>query len=211
MFTGIITHLGTIAAIEPRGENKRLRIAVPPDFMLGVAQGDSIAVSGICLTALGLTADSFAADVSLETLRRTTLSDRQAGDPLNLERSLRLGDKLGGHLVMGHVDAVGRIAGIEPHGDAVRYRIAVPPELAPLIAHKGSVAVDGISLTPVAADRSGFEVWIIPETLRRTTLGQRRVGEGVNLEVDILSRYVARQLAARAEGLTVEGLRAKGF
>lgn len=211
MFTGIIQHRGRIERLESRGANARLVLSVPAEFMRGVEPGDSIACDGICLTALLPTATGFAADVSLETLRRTTLGQRRAGDQMNLEQSLRLGDKLGGHLVTGHVDAVGRLLQRTSHGESVQMRFALPPDLAPLIAHKGSVAVDGISLTPTDVTREHFDVWLIRETLSRTSLGGLQPGGLVNLEADLLSRYVARQLALSGSGLSAAGLEAAGW
>ena len=214
MFTGIITHQGTIGAIMPKGPGSTIRIDVPEGFMDGVDRGDSIAVSGVCLTAVDLLPNAFTVDVSLETLRRSTLGDRTTGARVNLERSLRLGDKMGGHLVMGHVDGVGHIDSIDPQGESSRYRFRMPAELAKYIAHKGSVAIDGISLTPTDATNETFDVWLIPETLRVTTLGEMGPGDAVNLEIDVLSRYVARQLGFAngvSDGVTMEQLAREGF
>lgn len=197
MFTGIITHCGTLTFRDDREGNARFVIATPPDFLEGAGPGDSIACDGVCLTAVELTPTSFAVDVSPETLRLTTLGARAIGARLNLERSLRLGDSLGGHLVLGHVDGMGAISSIEPHGESVRYVLELPAPLAPLVASKGCLAVDGISLTPTDVTATTCDLWIIPETLRRTTLGEKQGGDPVNLEVDLLSRYVARQLALR--------------
>jgi riboflavin synthase len=211
MFTGIITHRGTISRMVRKGDNARLVIDAPSDFMALVGRGDSIACSGICLTAVDLTAKSFGVDVSLETLRRTTLGERKTGDLLNLEGSLRLGDKLGGHLVMGHVDGIGTLVTRVTHGESVMMRFSLPIELAPLVAHKGCVAVDGISLTPTDVTRETFDVWVIPETLRRTSLGDIAVGGKVNLEADLLSRYVARQLGFGQTAITEASLLAAGW
>lgn len=211
MFTGIITHRGTITRLDRRGDNARLVIGAPGDFMALVSRGDSIACSGVCLTAVELTPESFGVDVSLETLRRSTLGERKTGDLLNLEGSLRLGDKLGGHLVMGHVDGLGTLVTRVTHGESVMMRFSLPSDLAPLVAHKGSVAVDGISLTPTDVTSDSFDVWVIPETLRRTSLGTLAVGGKVNLEADVLARYVARQLGFAESGVTEASLLAAGW
>jgi len=196
MFTGIVTHVGEIAAVRatPGGGRELLvRSALP---LAEIPLGASVAHSGICLTVVAREGDRHTVQVSPETLDRTTVGRWRVGDPVNLERSLRLGDELGGHLVFGHVDAVGEVAAVRPGGEYRHVEFTVPPALAPLLAVKGSVAVDGVSLTVnevAAAER--FAVTIIPHTLAHTTLGQRRVGDPVNLEADMLARYVARQLA----------------
>ncbi|MEE8534323.1 MAG: riboflavin synthase [Alphaproteobacteria bacterium] len=190
MFTGIVTDLGAVRSVEKRGDSRFL-VATGYD-MEGVAIGASIACSGACLTVVDKGPDWFATDVSAETLARTTLGDWGPGTRVNLERPLRAGDELGGHIVLGHVDGVGKIAGREPVGDSVRLEIAAPDSLARFIAEKGSIAVDGIALTVNRVAGARFEVNVIPHTLACTTLGAAALGARVNLEVDVLARYVAR-------------------
>ena len=198
MFTGIITDVGRISAVDDV-EGRRVRIATRLP-MREIAIGASIATAGICLSVVDKGDDWFMVQASGETLRRTTLGDWREGDGVNLERSLRIGDELGGHIVFGHVDAVGEVLALEPVGDSHRLEIGVPATLAPLIAVKGSVAVDGISLTVNQAGADRFVVNIIPHSWTHTNLAARAVGDGVNVEVDMLARYVARQLAVRAQG-----------
>jgi riboflavin synthase len=195
MFTGIITDVGRIAAVEPRGD-LRLRIACGYD-MEKVDLGASIACSGVCLTVVDKGPDWFAVDVSTETVSRTAPDVWTEGQRLNLERSLRLGDELGGHIVTGHVDGVGEVTAVEPVGDSRRIVIEAPPALARYIAGKGSIAVDGVSLTVNSVDGARFEINIIPHTADQTTLGDLAPGRGVNLEIDILARYLGRLLEAR--------------
>jgi len=195
LFTGIVTHIGRILSVE--GTDGRT-LTVAPGFDPGeVPIGASIAHSGVCLTVTGRETDRYRVFLSPETLARTTASGWRAGDLLNLERSLRLGDELGGHLVFGHVDAVGRLESVEPAGDSRILRFSLPPDLAPLVAVKGSIAVDGVSLTVNAVERGNFAVTVVPHTLEVTTLGRLAPGDPVNLEADMLARYVARQLAFR--------------
>lgn len=200
MFTGIITALGTLREVLPigGGHDMRLVIGVQPDFLKGAELGCSIACSGICLTAVELHADSFAVDASAETLSRTTMGSWKAGDRVNLERSLKLGDELGGHLVSGHVDAVGTVVSAIPENASVRWRFRVPRDIARLIAVKGSIAVDGVSLTVNEVDEESFGVNIIPHTTAVTSFGTLQPGDGVNIEIDTLARYVARLLEFRA-------------
>ena len=194
MFTGIVTHRGEVA--QKREMPGGLEFAILSNLPLAeLALGASIAHDGVCLTVVSMAERTHTVQASHETLARTTLGAWEPGRALNLERSLRLGDELGGHLVFGHVDAVGEIAAIAPDGDCHRLEIAVPPALAPMLAVKGSVAVDGISLTVNEAGRDRFAVTIIPHTWLHTTLRGRAVGDRVNLEADMLARYVARQLA----------------
>lgn len=194
MFTGIITHQGQILEVEDKDGGRRLVVRAEGLDLEKVAIGASVAHSGVCLTVAAKTADSYSVYASPETLARTTLGDWQQGDAINLEASLRLGDELGGHLVFGHVDGLGRIAAIEPDGESLRIAFEMPADLRPLVAVKGSVAVDGISLTVNEVTATGFAVMIIPHTRDVTTLRHRRVGDRVNLEADMLARYVARQL-----------------
>jgi riboflavin synthase len=197
MFTGIITDLGSVRSITQLGDT-RFEIATRYATS-SIAAGASIACSGVCLTVVetGEVGDGcgwFAVTVSAETLSCTTLGDWQVGTRVNLERALRLGDELGGHIVSGHVDGVGRIAAIQPEGDSRRFTFAAPPGLKRFIARKGSIAVDGISLTVNEAQGAEFGVNVIPHTLEWTNLGRARVGDRVNLEIDMLARYVARLL-----------------
>ncbi len=197
MFTGIVTHLGRLVSVA-EDDGRTLTVAVDFDTE-EVPIGASIAHDGVCLTVITREPGRYRVFVSPETLARTTAGDWKEGDLLNLERSLRIGDELGGHLVFGHVDAVGRVEAVEPAGDSRILRVSMPPDLAPLVAVKGSIAVDGVSLTVNAVDREQFTVMVIPHTLDATTLGRRRPGDRVNLEADMLARYVARQLAFRNE------------
>jgi riboflavin synthase len=197
MFTGIIEAIGTVWDFSRQDEGARVRIGAGA-LAEGLRLGDSVAVEGACLTVTALRGDGFSADLSVETLARTTLGRLRAGVRVNLERPLRLGDRLGGHLVSGHVDAVGQIAERVPQGDGEFIRIRFPREMGPLLVMKGSIAVDGISLTVAELSRDAFGVAIIPHTLQHTTLSDRRVGDPVNLETDLLGKHVARILALRA-------------
>jgi riboflavin synthase len=211
MFTGIVAELGEVAEIERRGDAARLTIRGSTD---DVSAGESIAVSGVCLTVTGILDGTFTADVMGETLDRSSLGALQPGAPVNLERSVRLADRLGGHLVQGHVDATGVIVSRSPaeHWDQVR--ISLPAAISRYVVHKGSIAVDGISLTvsalgPPAAEPATepgstggdtwFEVCLIPETLKRTTMGTRQPGDIVNLEVDVIAKYTERLLRSGEE------------
>lgn len=195
MFTGIIEELGTVAALERKEEAARL--AVSAEVVLAdLKVGNSIAVDGVCLTVVELRGKTFSADLSFETLQRTTLGELKGGDRVNLERPLRFGDQLGGHLVLGHVDGVGSIQEIEPSGNGFLFRFSYPPELEGLLVFKGSIAVDGISLTVADLHEGSFSVAIIPHTFRVTTLGVKKVGAKVNLEADVLGKYVRQQLQA---------------
>ncbi len=194
MFTGIVAELGEVAGIEQRGDAARLTIRGSTE---DVSPGESIAVNGVCLTVTGILDGTFTADVMGETLDRSGLGALTPGAPVNLERSVRLADRLGGHLVQGHVDATGTIISRSPaaHWDLVR--ISLPASISRYVVHKGSIAVDGISLTvsavgPPGNSESWFEVCLIPETLKRTTMGTRQPGETVNLEVDVIAKYVER-------------------
>lgn len=197
MFTGIITEVGTVAVHEPRGGDVRMVLAAERLDLARVAIGDSIAVNGVCLTAVELGPGHFAADISSETLARTTLGAIRLGDPVNLEPALRVGDPLGGHLVSGHVDGVGCVRGVSDEGRGQRWWFNAPPEVLRLVAWKGSIAVDGVSLTIAGLDDTGFAVALIPHTIDATTFRVRRAGDAVNLEVDMIARYVERLLATR--------------
>jgi riboflavin synthase len=195
MFTGIVTALGEVAAVAPigGGRDMRLRLLVPHGWLAGAETGASICCSGCCLTAVTLEEDAFEVEVSAETLSRTTLGGWGVGTRVNLERSLRMGDELGGHLVSGHVDAVGRVLSAAPENGSTRWVFSLPAPLAPFVAVKGSVAVDGVSLTVNEAGRDSFGVNVIPHTEAVTRFGALRPGDSVNLEIDMLARYVARQ------------------
>ena len=197
MFTGLIEGVGRVAALEPRGGDVRLRIAVGSLPFADVALGESIAVSGVCLTVIEFDADSFAADASTETLGLTTLGGMVVGQAVNLERAMRPTDRLGGHLVSGHVDGVGRVLSVHDDARAQRWRFAAPASLSKYIATKGSICVDGVSLTVNAVDDGGFDVALIPHTVSHTAFSSTRVGDPVNLEIDLVARYVERLLSAR--------------
>jgi riboflavin synthase len=196
MFTGIVTDIGELVA---RAAGRfTIRCGYAAD---SIAVGASIACDGACLTATTVATASggcnFTVDVSNETLSKTTLGEWQPGQRINLERALRAGDELGGHIVSGHVDAVARIAALRPDGQSRRIMVEVPPEFARFIASKGSVALDGISLTVNEVDQGGFGINVIPHTLTHTTLGGKKPGDRVNLEVDVFARYVARAMELR--------------
>ena len=217
MFTGIIQAIGEIAALEPKGEDLRLRVRTGKLDLTDVRLGDSIAVNGVCLTAVELPGDGFWADVSGETLARTTLGTLQVGSEVNLEKALTPTTRLGGHLVSGHVDGIGEVVERHSDGRSVRFTLQAPDELARYIAEKGSICVDGISLTVNAVTGSRFELNIVPHTLQETTMSGFGVGTRVNLEVDIIARYLERLLlgdnAARpeADGLSLAKLQESGF
>jgi len=202
MFTGIVTDVGTVRSAEQRGD---LRLVIETGYdMETVDLGASIACSGACLTVVDKGTDWFAVDVSGETRSKTAADHWREGARLNLERSLRLGDELGGHIVTGHVDAVGTIVGICPEGDSKRIGISVPRALGPMIAAKGSVALDGVSMTvnDVRDAEDGtthFSVNVIPHTAQHTTLGDLAQGRQLNVEIDVLARYIERMLVARAQ------------
>jgi riboflavin synthase len=192
-----------------------VRLRVSTRLPLGEArQGDSIAVDGTCLTVVGCAGDAFEVDAAVETLVRTTLGARGPGDEVHLERALRMGDRLGGHLVTGHVDGVGHVVSKTPRGDALEVRYGAPPEVLRYVVVKGSIAVDGVSLTINAADAGTFQVVLIPHTLAVTHLGRRAPGARVNLEADLIGKYVERLLGGRtadARGVDLEVLRAHGY
>lgn len=198
MFTGIVLDVGHVLTREIRGGDLRLVIETARLDLAGARVGDSICVQGCCLTATQVQGRTFAADVSRETLALTTLGGLAAGDPVNLEPALRAGDALGGHLVSGHVDGVAQVSAVSDDARSLRVSIGVPPALARYLAPKGSVAVDGVSLTINTVESASFGVNIIPHTQEVTTLGRLTVGARVNLEVDQLARYLARLLAVPA-------------
>lgn len=197
MFTGIIQALGRIGSIEQTAGGKRFVISSPAIGGFGLSDGDSVAVSGVCLTVLSPDAESFCADLSNETLRLTTLGGLDQGAVVNLEPALKAGDALGGHLVSGHVDGVAELVGLEKRGDNRGLSFEAPESLARYIAIKGSVTLDGVSLTVNAVDKHRFELNLIPHTLDVTTLGSLQPGDRVNLEVDSIARYVERLLEFR--------------
>jgi len=219
MFTGIIQATGAIRRLERRGGDVRLHVGTGKLDLGDVRAGDSIATSGVCLTVVESGADWFAADVSLETLALTTLGGLAAGARVNLEKAMAVGDRLGGHIVSGHVDGVGEIVSMRPDGRSTRYRLRAPAALARYIAHKGSICVDGVSLTVNSVDGAEFELNIIPVTAAETIFGDYRPGTRVNLEVDVIARYLERLLlgeaaahpGAAAGGVTRELLARSGF
>src|ERR1043165_505162 len=193
MFTGIIEELGSVRSIEERGENARLIINAHL-VTEGTNHGDSISVNGVCLTALDIESDSFAADVSRETLQRSTLGRLKPGAPGNLERAVTPATPLGGHIVQGHVDARGQFLNVENHGESWTVRIGYPREIARYLVFKGSVAVEGISLTIAALTDEHFEIAIIPKTWEVTNLSHLQPGDSVNIEVDVIGKYVEKLL-----------------
>jgi len=196
MFTGLVEAMGTVRTLARSPRGARLELDVP--FARELARGESVAVDGVCLTALDTGLAAF--DVSLETIERTTLGSLRPGTKVNLERALRAGDRMGGHWVLGHADGTGRVASVGGLGDARRLDVEFPPEMGPLLVEKGSVAVDGVSLTVNGVDARTFHVAVIPETAARTTLGRKAAGDRVNLEGDVIGRYVLRALAGRGGG-----------
>lgn len=202
MFTGIVTDVGTVRSAEQRGD---LRLVIETSYDLdSVELGASIACSGACLTVVDKGSDWFAVDISGETLSKTAPGHWLEGARLNLERSLRLGDEVGGHILSGHVDSVGEVVGVSPEGDSKRVGVSVPRFLAKMIAAKGSVALDGVSMTvnevrDTKDGRTHFSVNVIPHTAQQTTLGEIAQGRQLNVEVDVLARYIDRMLAARSQ------------
>ncbi len=209
MFTGLIRHLGTLESRSSRPGGARLRIAAPPDLLARAEQGASIAVHGACLTSVAADGRTWEADLSEETLGKTTLGRLALGSNLHLEPSLRVGDPLDGHLVSGHVDGVGQLV-TRPQGEGL-WRFSLPTGLAPMTAAKGSIAVDGISLTVVDCGTDWFTVALIPETVRHTALGDLRPGDPVNLEADPIGRFVARALALRASDAKLSAFAKQGW
>ncbi len=219
MFTGIIEAVGKIRNIEPRGGDWRLTVETGSLDMSDVKLGDSIATNGVCLTAIELGANSYVADVSNESLAVTTLGSLKVGDPVNLEKALRLQDRLGGHLVSGHVDGVGKVVSMTPEGRSWRYQFEAPVSIAKYIAAKGSICINGISLTVNEVEGCVFGVNIVPHTREATTIQFLQVGSEVNLEVDLLARYLERMMTAPQESceevstspITEQFLAEKGF
>src|SRR4051812_15629866 len=197
MFTGIIEELGRVRLIDKRGEDARMVIEART-VTEGSQNGDSISVNGVCLTALDIKSDSFAADVSKETLFRSTLGSLQEGSPVNLERAVTPMTRLGGHIVQGHVDARGKFLGSENHGDSWTFRFAYPKEISGYLVFKGSVSVEGISLTIANLTDDYFEIAVIPKTFDVTNFSQLKPGDAVNLEADVIAKYVERILNSQA-------------
>lgn len=218
MFTGIIQAVGTVRAVERQGGDMRLRIATGKLDLADVQLGDSIATNGVCLTAIQLPGDGYVADVSNETLAHTSLAHIRVGDQVNLEKALTPTTRLGGHLVSGHVDGLGEVLSREADARSWRFRVKAPDTLAKYIAHKGSICVDGVSLTVNAVNGAVFELNIVPHTVLETTIGHWQSGTQVNLEVDVIARYLERLLLGeraadpKAEGgLTLAFLAQHGF
>ena len=194
MFTGIVQAVGKLVTSENRSGDKKLRIHTADLDLADVILGDSIATNGVCLTVIELPGDGFWADVSIETLNYTTLGHLKNGGMVNLEKALRASDRLGGHIVSGHVDGVGEIISIHNDARSIRYRLRAPTELAKYIAHKGSICVDGVSLTVNNVEGAEFELNIVPHTQQKTVFGEYKTGTRVNLEVDVIARYLERLL-----------------
>jgi riboflavin synthase len=211
VFTGIIKARGRIAAIEKRGGDVRLRVTADGLPWPEYAVGDSLSVNGVCLTAVRLRDGGFDTDVSVETLEVTTLKQLAVGDAVNLEPALRVGDALGGHLVSGHVDGIGKVIARADDARSIRMSFEVPGELARYIARKGSICVDGVSLTINEVSGNTFGLNIIPHTAEVTTMGAYEVGTAVNIEVDLLARYIERMLVSDGGGLSIEFLREHGY
>ena len=215
MFTGIIQAMGTLRESRETGSDRRMRFAVDGLDLTALQVGDSMAVNGCCLTAVEIDGDGFAADVSVESLDRTTLGRLSPGDPVNLEPALTLGTPLGGHLVSGHIDGVGEVVSVTPDGRSERWRFRAPEAIAHYIAEKGSIAIEGISLTVNVVNGTEFDVNIVPHTSAVTTFGAYKAGQPVNLEVDLLARYLERLLqgggAVSSGGVSEALLRRNGF
>jgi len=206
VFTGIIEEVGKVTLV--RSGNL---VITASDVLQGMELGGSINVNGVCLTIISLDTDSFSVDIMPETLERSNLGLLSAGDRVNLERPLSLGGRLGGHLVQGHVDATGRVASVRWNGEAMLVRFEAPPEVMYYVVEKGFIAVDGVSLTVVTKDSSAFQVSVVDYTRQHTTLGDRQVGDPVNLEVDIIAKYVEQLGQAHSTGITVDFLQEHGF
>ncbi len=218
MFTGIIEAVGTILSMQSKGLDISLRIQSGKLDLADVKLGDSIATNGVCLTVVALPGDGYVADLSVETLKRSSFADARVGQKVNLEKALMPTSRLGGHLVSGHVDGVGSVVAITPQGRAVDYWIEAPAELARYIAEKGSITVDGISLTVNGVDGARFRLTIVPHTAQETTIAQWSVGTRVNLEVDVIARYLERLILGdkaaspqKSSGVTMAMLAENGF
>jgi len=211
MFTGIIKSMGTISGIEWRGGDVRLSVRAEDLPFSTYEVGESISVNGVCLTAVALREDGFDTDVSVETLDVTALGSLGVGDAVNLEPALSLSDRLGGHLVSGHVDCLGKVSQLEDDARSTRVTIEIAPEYARYVARKGSITVDGVSLTVNGVSGAVFDVNIIPHTAQATIIGNYAVGTTVNIEVDLLARYLERLLAKDGDGLSMDFLREHGY
>ncbi len=211
MFTGIIKATGSISAIETRGGDVRLSVQSDGLPFAEYEVGESIAVNGVCLTAVALRPDGFDADVSVESLDVTALGELGAGDAVNLEPSLALGERLGGHLVSGHVDCVGRVTARQADARSLRFSFEIPARYARYVASKGSVTIDGVSLTVNAVDGNAFDVNVVPHTAEVTIIGAYAVGTKVNVEVDLVARYIERLLTQDREGLSHDFLEEHGY
>ena len=206
MFTGIIQAKGTIADLQPKGGDIALVVNTGKLGMDDVALGDSIAVNGVCLTAIAMTDSSFTADVSRETLSLTSLGSLSKGSDVNLEKALTLQTRLGGHMVSGHVDGLGEVESRHNDGRSERFRIKAPDELAKYIAAKGSITIDGVSLTVNVVDGAFFEINIVPHTIQETIIGSYQAGTKINLEVDVVARYLERLIQGDSAAITSQGL-----
>ncbi len=207
MFTGLIEGVGVVRAVEPAAGEVRLTVEVPATMAgererPGCRLGDSVAIDGCCLTAIALDGTRWTFEAGAETLSKTTLGRLRAGDGVNLERALAAGGRLGGHIVQGHIDGTGTVRSVERHGEWIDMAFDLPPDLAMQLVPKGSIAVDGVSLTVAASDAAGFAVALIPHTLAETTLGRRVPGDAVNIETDVLGKYVRKLLAAHLAALS---------
>lgn len=216
MFTGIIEALGTIESMVDQGDAIRLKVATGKLDMSDVALGDSIATNGVCLTVVDYSAHHYSADVSAETIRLTGFAQYKPGTPVNLEKAMQVGSRFGGHIVSGHVDGVGEVSRVIPHSNYVEIWINAPADLAKYIAHKGSITVDGVSLTVNKVNGSEFMLWIIPHTLQETVLGTYKSGTKVNLEVDVIARYLERLMlgdkaASKKNDISLEFLAEHGY
>ena len=215
MFTGIIGEVGQLVRSDTRGGDRRLLIEAKGLPLGEMELGESVAVNGVCLTLVEISGSKFAADVSIETLNCTSLGDLSAGSAMNLERALTLNQPLGGHLVSGHVDGLGKVVSMHEEGRSTRFEFMVPPELLRYIAAKGSITVDGTSLTVNSVSERGFSVNIIPHTMEQTIIADYQVGRSVNLEVDLIARYLERLMTrpatANDTGVTIELLRDTGM
>ncbi|MDC5807585.1 riboflavin synthase [Vibrio europaeus] len=215
MFTGIVEAVGTLTAITPKGEDISVTVEVGKLDMSDVKLGDSIATNGVCLTVVDYNATSYSADLSLETLQKTGFTDYQAGDKVNLEKAMLPTTRFGGHIVSGHVDAVGEIVERNMVGRAIEFWVAMPADIAKYVAEKGSITVDGISLTVNDLRKNAFKLTIVPHTGEETTIADFHVGRKVNLEVDVLARYMERLLTSQQEQpesrITMDFLQQNGF
>lgn len=215
MFTGIVEAVGTLAAITPKGEDISVTVEVGKLDMVDVKLGDSIATNGVCLTVVDFSETRYTADLSVETLKKTGFVDYQAGDKVNLEKAMLPTTRFGGHIVSGHVDGVGEIVERNPVGRSIEFWVEMPAEISKYVAEKGSITVDGISLTVNALRKNAFKLTIVPHTTEETTIDNFQVGRKVNLEVDVLARYMERLLQGAREddkpSMTMEFLQQNGF